>query len=56
MPSEQTAEEPWGTMMVSRGGELELMQLARLKTPARATAAKERDRTIFMLLSASAWG
>jgi hypothetical protein len=51
VPSEQIADEPWGTMMVSRGGEFELMQLARLRTPARATAAKERDLMIFMSVS-----
>ena len=28
--------------MVSRGGEFEVMQLARLNTPAKATTAKDR--------------
>ena len=41
MPSEQTAVEPCGTMMVSRGGEFEVMQLAKLSTPDRITAAKD---------------
>jgi hypothetical protein len=38
-------------MMVSRGGEFELMQLARLSTPARAMAAKESDFTRFIPVS-----